>query len=165
MREAFGAYDWEWMPPKIGPGEAETCRSDEHLKGTAREFFRGFHFALDKKRLVEKSAVLVRFLRSSFLVAIISLLVFAGYGFGFMGDCCSAKQQGQEQGGAYFLAQHHPGESDHCHCVCHQITPLVVVELERTVTVRLGASDSLVLPDEVPPDAVPLGIEHPPQLA
>jgi hypothetical protein len=104
-------------------------------------------------------------LRSSLFVAIISLLVLTGYGFDLFGDCCSHPPQSQEEHGNSAPDHQTPGSDEGCQCICHQIATPVAIDPVRVAVAWLGGSDFIVAPNEIPPDAVPLGIEYPPQLA
>lgn len=107
----------------------------------------------------------MRHLRSSFYIAIVSLFVLTGYGSDLFGDC------GAHHG--HDPAEHHepapqdetPGGGDGCQCICHMpATPLTPDPVAVAAAVFVE-TDFAALRDEFPPDAVPLGIEYPPQLA
>ena len=101
------------------------------------------------------------FLRSSLFIAIVSLLVLTGYGLDALGDCCAHHEpQGSAEHG-----ENAPGTGDDCQCLCHQaISPFAVESVRLADRVFMPAT-FLALAEEFPPDAVPLGIDHPPQLA
>ena len=90
----------------------------------------------------------------------IGALLCTGYS-AFEGSCCEHETT---------MVSHDSGvpshEDDHgCQCVCHQ-TLVADHALLRQLVAR--TSDAEVVFAEVadlPPDAVPLGIEHPPQIA
>lgn len=102
--------------------------------------------------------------RSKLFLVIVSLFVLTGYGCELFGECCSHEPSTQIEQGHTGPAK--DSEKDHgCQCVCHQaVTPLAFEPVGLTDTLPL-ANDLLVLPNEIPPDAVPLGIEYPPQLS
>ena len=107
----------------------------------------------------------MRFLRSNLFIAIVSLFVLTGYAHGVFGDCCTNEKQQQTQSAKAAPGKKAPQKSDDCQCLCHQVISHLTVE-----PVRAGAGALLPMtlkmhPDEFPPDAVPLGIEVPPQLA
>lgn len=100
------------------------------------------------------------FLRSNFFIVIVSLFVLAGYGFDVFGECCAHHVQAQTEHSGKTQ-----GNGDDCQCICHQtITPLTA-EPVRAVAALLVTSDFAMHLDQIAPDEVPLGIDHPPQLA
>ena len=99
-------------------------------------------------------------LRSHLFIAIVSLFVLTGYGYDLFGDCCAREKQVQTQSGKTA-----PGKADDCQCICHQIISHSSEEPVRVVAVLIVTSEFVAHPDEFPPDAVPLGIDYPPQLA
>ena len=103
--------------------------------------------------------------RSSLFIAIVSLLVLTGYGFDLFGDCCGHREPGQAEHGKSAPNDQTPGSGDGCQCVCHQIITPLMSEPLRIVDAVLVASDFVAHADEFPPDAVPRGIDYPPQLA
>ncbi|MEP6673462.1 MAG: hypothetical protein ABJF10_30220 [Chthoniobacter sp.] len=104
-------------------------------------------------------------LRSSLFIAIVSLFVLTGYGFDLFGDCCGSEKQVQTQSGKTAPGKKAPGKSDDCQCICHQIISHSSVEPMRVAAVLIVTAEFVAHPDEFPPDAVPLGIDYPPQLA
>ena len=104
-------------------------------------------------------------LRSSFIIAIVSLLVFAGYGFNLFGECCDHQEQAQVELGKALPDKTAPTDGDDCLCNCHQIASPISVEPLRVSDASFVVADLVGHPDEIPPDAVPIGIEYPPQLA
>ena len=107
----------------------------------------------------------VRFLRSNLFIAIVSLFVLTGYGFDLFGDCCAREKQVQAQSGKTEPDKKAPGKADDCQCICHQIISHSSEEPVRVVAVLIVTAEFVAHPDEFPPDAVPLGIDYPPQLA
>jgi hypothetical protein len=101
----------------------------------------------------------VRHLRSKILIVIVSLLALAGLGQRVLGECCARSYDGQSE-----HAKKTPGQPHDCQCVCHAPATLTA-EPVRTLGARVVIGDALVIADEFPPDAVPVGIDHPPQLA
>ncbi len=103
--------------------------------------------------------------RSSLFIAIVSLLVLTGYGFDLFGECCTHDVQGQAEHGKSSPNEQAPGGGDGCQCICHQIITPLTPEPLRVADAVLVASDFVAHADEFPPDAVPRGIDYPPQLA
>jgi hypothetical protein len=100
----------------------------------------------------------LHFLRSTILTVIVSLFVFAGYARGVCGGCCEHRKQGQSE------HDQAPASSNDCQCVCHEpISPAMSVSMP-TIEATFVSTGGFVHADEFPPDAVPLGIDHPPQL-
>ncbi len=104
-------------------------------------------------------------LHSNLGIAIVSLFVLTGYGFDLFGDCCAWEKQVQTQSGKTAPGKKAPGKSDDCQCICHQVISHSSVEPLRVAAVLIVTAEFVALPDEFPPDAVPLGIDYPPQLA
>jgi hypothetical protein len=101
----------------------------------------------------------VSFLRSIFLSVIVSLVLLTGYADDLVRDCCAHAEHEQTDHGAAGSA-----DSDDCQCVCHQVISLCTVEPVCVVAVSVKPSGFLRHADEFPPEALPLGIDHPPQL-
>lgn len=104
-------------------------------------------------------------LRSSLFIAIVSLFILTGYAHGVFGVCCGHEKQEQTQSAKTAPAKETPHKTGECQCLCHQVISHLTAE---PVRVAAGAIMPMVLkmhPDEFPPDAVPLGIDYPPQLA
>ena len=101
----------------------------------------------------------VSILRSSLLMAIVSVLVLTGYSHAVMDRCCAGETQEQ--------ADHETpvhGNDGGCECLCHKVfsnDSAKPVRLPGLVLVLQAARWSA---DEFPPDAEPQGIEHPPQI-
>lgn len=102
----------------------------------------------------------LRFLRSRFFSILIAALVLVGYSEVVRGFCSHecAEAEVSEAG------EGHSDDQD-CQCVCHQsfphersAPPALVGRLFEADLVFAEIADS-------PPDAVPLGIDHPPQIA
>jgi hypothetical protein len=105
------------------------------------------------------------FFRTSFFMAIVSVLVITGYAFDVLDYDCHGEQQEQTTHGHAPSGKDAPAEKGNCQCLCHQI---FTIQMTAPVCVLCDAPrnvDYLVLRDEFPPDAVPLGIDHPPQIA
>jgi hypothetical protein len=96
-------------------------------------------------------------------MAIVSLFVLTGYAFDVLDYDCHGEQQ--EQTTQSHSGKDAPADKDGCQCLCHQI---FTIQMTAPVCVPCDAPrnlDYLALRDEIPPDAVPLGIDHPPQIA
>lgn len=87
-----------------------------------------------------------------------------GYGADLLGDCCSHREQTQVEHGKAAPHKQAPSKEDGCQCVCHQLATPMTVEPVRVSGLPVEA-DAFVSSNEVPPDAEPIGIEYPPQLA
>lgn len=108
----------------------------------------------------------VGILRSSLFALIVSLLLATGYGFDLFADCCTHSQtHSQQQKGPGASSDKAPVQDDSCQCICHQTVAPGVGLQPVTATVTLVPSTLPAFADEIPPDAVPLGIDYPPQLA
>jgi hypothetical protein len=100
------------------------------------------------------------------IIIIVSLASsVSGHGMACADECGDARQQTviqHESGGGGMI----PSELPHgCNCVCHHPAPLVA---EIPVAFSSATPAPLMLAGhagEFPPDAVPAGIDHPPQLA
>ena len=139
---------WSSSPP-TWPGTAgRLCRRTETCP------------FLDKTALRPLPVLPLNRLRSNLLIAIVSLFVLTGYGLEVFGECCSHRE-GQGQ------AEHHekaPGQGDDCQCLCHQIISPIATEPLAVAVAVFTLGNLVAHADEFPPDAVPLGIEHPPQI-
>ena len=107
----------------------------------------------------------MRFLRSNLIIAIVSLFVLTGYGFDLFGDCCSHPEQAQVEHGNSGPKGQPSGSGDGCQCVCHQVIIPLSLDPMRVAFADVVSTDFVAHADEFPPDAVPLGIDYPPQLA
>ena len=105
------------------------------------------------------------FLRSSLFIAIVSVLVLTGYACDVLDYDCESEKQEQTMPDGAPSGKDVPAEKDDCQCLCHQIFTAQSAAPVRIASGIPGVADYLVQPDEFPPDAVPLGIEYPPQLA
>ena len=104
-------------------------------------------------------------IRSSLFIAIVSLFVLAGYGFDLLGDCCEQPKQVQVESGKAAPSKQAPTQGNDCKCICHQIVSPLTTEPLRVSDGVFVIADLVAHADEFPPDAVPIGIEYPPQLA
>ena len=106
-------------------------------------------------------------LRSHLFIAIVSLLVLTGYGFDLFDDCCARQEQAQTEHGKPAPKNQTPGNSNGngCQCICHQVITPLSTEPIRVADMAFVPAGFVAHPDEFPPDAVPLGIDYPPQLA
>lgn len=105
------------------------------------------------------------FLRSSFFIAIVSLFVLTGYSWTALADCCRHESQAAAKHALSAPLKQAPADADDCQCLCHQAISHLTGEslrLEQTVLLRQA---HLARRDEFPPDALPLGIDYPPQLS
>ena len=107
----------------------------------------------------------MRFLRSNLIVAIVSLLVLTGYGFDVLDYCCDDGNQEQVGHAQSHSGKKAPQGKNETKCICHQIFSGSEVEPVRVAPSVQTSTDSVGYVDEFPPDAVPLGIDYPPQLA
>lgn len=109
---------------------------------------------------------ILRFLRSSLFVAIVSLFVATGYGRDVLDYHC---HDGRPE-------QSHTEEGDHhgekagddgggCQCLCHQMFTTHAAEAVRVGCVAVVSTEFVGSAVEFPPEALPVGIDHPPQLA
>ena len=105
----------------------------------------------------------MRFHRSNLFIAIVSLFVLTGYAHGVFGDCCAEEKQ--TQCAKTVPGEKEPGKSHDCQCLCHQVISHLTAEPVRAAAGALVPMTLKMHPDEFPPDAVPLGIDYPPQLA
>lgn len=102
----------------------------------------------------------VNLLRSSLFISIVSLLLLTGYASEVFCGCHDEHHLEMAEHG-----ESAPAEGDDCKCVCHQAVsdfsgpPVQTEAVFRTVRAVVRHAD------EFPPDAVPLGIDHPPQIA
>ncbi len=100
-------------------------------------------------------------------MAIVSLFVLTGFGVDVFGECCGSHGPAETEHSGCAPDDHDqaPDKGDGCQCICH-------VVLTTLTAGTLWAADAAFVPtgflshtDEFPPDAVPLGIDHPPQIA
>jgi len=80
-------------------------------------------------------------------------------------DYCCQQEQVQLSFGDAAPGHSGPGESHDCQCLCHQLFSSHPTDGLRIGMGILEAADQLQVADEFPPDAMPLGIDYPPQLA
>ena len=115
------------------------------------------------------SVRLVGRLRSNFFIAIVSLWVLSGYGIVLLGDCCDHHEHAQVQhetgAGSPAQGDQDSGDGDDCQCVCHIVTTALMLEPVWAADAAFVETDLLVPRDDSPPDAMPRGIDYPPQLA
>ena len=109
--------------------------------------------------------LVLKLFRSSLFIAIVSLLVLTGYGFDLFCDCCAHREPGQAEHGKSAPNDQNSGDGDGCQCICHQIVTPLTPEPMRVAEAAFVPSDFVAHADEFPPDAVPRGIDYPPQLA
>ena len=94
-----------------------------------------------------------------------SCLLLAGYGFDLLGECCEQVKQTQVEGGKLTPTNQNSAEGQDCQCVCHHAVPPISMSPSDLVFGAFVVGEAFPLLDEIPPDAVPFGIEYPPQLA
>ena len=104
-------------------------------------------------------------MRSSLFIAVVSLFVLTGFAYDIFDDCCGPAQEEQKDHGQTSPGEKAPGQSDGCQCVCHQIISHSGAEPVRVAAAEFVPAGYVLHADEFPPDAEPLGIDYPPQLA
>ena len=102
----------------------------------------------------------LKFLRSKLLIVIVSVFVLTGYAHAVMSRCCANEKQEQVGHG-----KSAPAADDGCQCLCHKIFSNVSATPVRLPILVLVLQEVRLTADEFPPDAVPRGIDYPPQLA
>ena len=105
------------------------------------------------------------YLRSSLFIAIVSLFVLTGYAWDVLDYCCEDESQVQVDHAKSHSGKKAPEKKNSWKCICHQIFSGPEVELVRVDPRVPTPTDYIGHPDEAPPEAVPLGIDYPPQLA
>jgi hypothetical protein len=103
----------------------------------------------------------VSFFRSTLLGVIVSLVLCTGYADDLVGACCPHDHHMETDD----HGSRGSGDSDACQCICHQAISVCTVQAIRVAAVVVKASGFLPEANEFPPDAIPLGIDHPPQIA
>jgi hypothetical protein len=128
----------------------------------------------------------VTFLRSSLCILIVSLLVLTGYAQRIAGSCCADEMSSWQSPEGQLLKQvdfpaaqdtlapqpehTHPAPVNRavgdscCQCMCHQVFSPFGTEAVRVGEAALFVKERFAHVNEFPPDALPLGIEYPPQL-
>jgi hypothetical protein len=102
----------------------------------------------------------LNFLRSSLLISLVSLFVLTGYANEAFCDCHERHPAEQTGHGDSF-----PPDGGDCQCICHQVFSNVSGAPVQTGSFAGEVQAVVPQADEFPPDAVPPGIDHPPQLA
>ncbi len=98
-------------------------------------------------------------------MAVVSVFVLAACGIDVLGDCCGRGGSAQADHCGCAPGEQTPENSDDCQCFCHvNLTPITTQPLWVAGAVFVPV-DFAPQADELPPDAVPLGIDHPPQIA
>ncbi len=105
------------------------------------------------------------FLRSILFAAIVSLLVLTGYGSDVLDYGCAGEKQDQTSHSQQHSGKTAPLKKDDCQCLCHQIYAPHTAAPVRVAPASLTPAELAAHADEFPPDAVPLGIDYPPQFA
>lgn len=103
--------------------------------------------------------------RSSLFIAIVSLFVLTGYAYEVLDYDCDTEKREQVSKGDSHSGKQTPAKTDHCQCLCHQIFNFHMAAPVRIGLTHFTRTGFVALVDEFPPDAVPLGIDYPPQLA
>lgn len=103
--------------------------------------------------------------RSSLFIAVVSLFVLTGFGYDVFGDCCGDHPAKQTEHAKSVTQKQAPSSGNDCHCLCHQVISHFTGEPVRVAAAILVPATFVPHADEFPPDAVPVGIDHPPQLA
>jgi hypothetical protein len=106
----------------------------------------------------------VRFLRSSLFIAIVSLFVVTGYGWDVLDYGCDDQVQMDHAKGQPGKKAPEP-QKDGGKCICHQVFTGPEAHCLTVVPRVFAPTEYVGHTDEFPPDAVPLGIDYPPQLA
>lgn len=96
---------------------------------------------------------------------IVSLFVLTGYGADVFDVCCAGEKQEQASHGKSDSGKKAPLGERGCHCLCHQIYAGSSLECPSLAPTALQCAEVVRHGDEFPPEAVPLGIDYPPQLA
>jgi len=102
----------------------------------------------------------LKILRSSLLISLVSLLVLTGYASEMFCDCDDEHRHEMTEHGESV-----PAEGDDCQCICHQSVSNLSGASVQAGAVLCAVQSAVRHADEFPPDAVPRGIDHPPQLA
>ena len=105
------------------------------------------------------------FFRSNLVIAIVSLFVLTGYSCDVLDYGCEWQKQEKTAQGKPSSGKNAPAKNDDSQCLCHQIYIAHVAQPLRVVPAILTPADFVAHADEFPPDAVPLGIDYPPQIA
>ena len=121
--------------------------------------------SLDSTAVGQLPVPLLRFLRSSLFIAIVSVLVLTGYACDVSDDDCEGGKHEQTAQCKTPSGKDAPAEKGDCQCLCHQIFTIQIAPPPRIASGTMGIADYLLHVDESPPDAVPPGIYHPPQIA
>ena len=125
-----------------------------------------FHPAILTTRCCQPTSFArLKFLRSNLFIAIVSLFVLTGYAFVVLDYGCDGAKQEQVGHSKTSSGKSASAKNDDCQCLCHQIFTAHAVEPLRVAPAILTPADFVAHRDEFPPDAVPLGIDYPPQFA
>ncbi len=102
----------------------------------------------------------VSFLRTRVFAILFALLTLGGYGYEICAHAMPEPESSVEH-------QHSlPSDQGACHhCTCH-CSPTVMANVERLLTIQPRMLAGYAVDrGQFAPDAVPIGIDHPPQLA
>jgi hypothetical protein len=102
----------------------------------------------------------VNFFRANLFVAIVSVFVLTGYAHAAIDRCGASGNHGHAEHG-----ESAPVKDSGCECPCHQIATNALSKSVSAPMPSLALQSLRFSTDEFPPDAVPPGIDHPPQLA
>ena len=98
-------------------------------------------------------------------MAIVSVFVLTACAVDVLGDCCARDESAQAEHCDCTPGEQAPDSGDDCQCFCHVVLPPVMTGPVWVADAVFVLTDFVVQTDEFPPDAVPLGIDHPPQIA
>lgn len=104
------------------------------------------------------------FLRSSLLLTLVCLFVLTGYSAQAFGVCCERGDGEPAQHAEAASTKQLPADTHDCQCVCHQILADSTHKPLHVIGASILSVESLTCGNQYPPDALPLGIDYPPQL-
>ena len=103
-------------------------------------------------------------LRSSLLLAFVYLFVLTGYSAQAFGLCCERGTGERTQQAEASSQKQAPADSHDCLCICHQIVADPAQKPLPIIAASVLSVETLTCGNQYPPDALPLGIDYPPQL-
>jgi hypothetical protein len=107
----------------------------------------------------------VAFLRSSLFALLVCLFVLTGYSAQAFELCCARTGREQTQQTKASAMQSIPDDAHDCQCPCHQVLVDPISKPLQVIGASIVSVESLISGNQFPPDALPLGIEYPPQLS